>query len=154
MVALITLVLGVQVYWSAYAIRYDFTHSYSGSYQVAEYIKANKLEDKKIFASGWKAIAIAPYFNDKILYNHNKNSDLRFWFWSNQNQTPVGFNESVLEAIESEKPDIVIFASDHIDPNTKIELDGYRLAAVFEGNICWKTGLYESDSFLVFSKVE
>ena len=150
--ALVTLVLAVQVYWSSYAIWNDFSYNYSGSYDLAQYIKENQLEDKKIFVSGWKSIAIQPYFDENIFYNLNDGSDLRFWFWSDSNRTVVGYNPAVVEAIQKEQPDVVVFASDHLEPDTNLELAGYRLAGVFEGNLFWKTGVYELDYYWVFLK--
>ncbi|MCA1636951.1 MAG: hypothetical protein LC768_01215, partial [Acidobacteria bacterium] len=37
---LVSIVLAVQVYWSTYTVRFDFYNNYSGSYKIAEYIKA------------------------------------------------------------------------------------------------------------------
>jgi hypothetical protein len=149
---LMTAVLGVQVYWSAYAAYNDFHHNYSGSFQVAEYIKANRLENRKIFASGWKSVAIQPYFNANIFYNYNNNSNMRIWFWSTQNQTEVGINPSIIGRIESEQPDVVVFASDHIDAGQPIEIQGYQFVDLFEGNLYWKTGIYEQNSYWVFRR--
>lgn len=151
--AMLTIVLAVQVYWSAYAIRYDLFQPYSGGYATAKYIKENGLENKRIFVSGWKSIAILPYFNENIFYNFNNGSKGRIWFWSITNQTPVGFYPQLVDTIQTEKPDAVIIASDHLEPNTRIELEGYR-PIVFAGNICWKTGIYESDSFYIFRKAD
>lgn len=152
--ALLTVVLGIQVYWAAIAARCDFYHSYSGSYEAARYIKENHLENQKIYGSGWKSIALSPYFDRKIFYNHNQNSDLRFWFWSFRNQTPVGFYADIINIIQNEQPNLVVIASDHVDENTAVELEGYRLAGFFEGNICWKSGSYESDSYWILRKTE
>jgi hypothetical protein len=152
--ALMTVVLCVQVYWSTVASVRDFYHSYSGSYQVARYIKENRLENQKIYVSGWKTIAIAPYFDRKIFYNLNQDSDLRFWLWSAQNQTPVGFNPYIIDIIKSEQPDLVIVASDHLNRDSSSELEGYQLTGFFEGNICWKSGIFEPDSYWIFRKVE
>jgi hypothetical protein len=149
---LLTVVLGVQVYWAAEAARRDLFDNYSGSYQVARYIKENKLEDQKIYASGWKSIAIAPYFDKKIFYNQNQNSSFRIWVWSTQNQSPVGFNLQIIDAVKRERPDVVIIASDHLDKNSVTGFEGYRLAAFFEGNIFWKGGIFEPDSYWLFRK--
>lgn len=151
--AMLTIVLAVQVYWSAYAIRFDLSQPYSGGYATAKYIKENGLENKRIFVSGWKSIAILPYFDHNIFYNHNNGSNQRIWFWSTANPTPVGYYPELVDLIKTEKPDAVIIASDHLEPNTKIELEGYH-PIVFEGSIWWKTQAYEPDSFYVFRKAD
>jgi hypothetical protein len=152
--ALITIVLATQIYWTAYAVSRDFYHNYSGSRQLAEYIKENDLENKQIFVSGWKSIAVLPYFDENIFYNLNNGSKLRFWLWSMNNPAPVGYHSEVVDSIQREQPDVVIFASDHMEPNTTIKLEGYRFVKAFEGNLYWKTGIYEPDSYWIFQKEE
>ncbi|MDQ4123529.1 MAG: hypothetical protein M3209_18995 [Acidobacteriota bacterium] len=151
---LMTVVLAVQVYWSVFVIRYDLNHNYSAGYEVAQYIKENQLEDKRLFLSGWKSLAILPYFEKNIFYNHNNGSKERFWFLSTRNPATYGAGPEVINRIENEQPDLAVFASDHMEPNTTIEIKGYRFVGAFEGNLCWKTGLFEPDTFWVFRKIE
>ena len=151
---LITIVLATQVYWSAFAIHHDIQNNYSGSYDLAGYIKENQLENQKIFASGWKSIAVQPYFDKNIFYNHNKGSGQRFWNWSNTNQTHLGANQQVLNTIQKDQPDIVIFASDHLEPEAITNLQGYRLERVFDGRLFWKTGVHEFNYYWLFRRAE
>jgi len=60
----------------------------------------------------------------------------------------------VVEAIEREQPDVVIFASDHTERGVTIHIEGYDLAGAFEGYLCWKTGIYEPDFYWIFRKQE
>lgn len=153
LVGLISAVLAVQIYWTICAASYDFSRNYSGGYAVAEFIKTNRLENKKIFASGWKSIAVLPYFEENIFYNHNDGANRRFWRWSaSENRTALGIGADVRQAIENKRPDIILIASDHIETNAVIEIEGYRLAEIFEGNLCWKTGIYEPDFYWIFYK--
>ena len=155
LLVLVSAVLAVQVYWSIFAVRYNFYHNYSASYVIAQYIKANNLENKKIFVSGWRSIAILPYFEENIFYNHNDGAKSRFWLWSaNENRTSLGADESVIETIENEQPDVVIFASDHIESGLVVEIEGYYFVGAFEGYMYWKTGIYEPDFYWVFRKKE
>lgn len=149
-VASVALVLAVQVYWCAHSVGYDLRRNYSGGLDAARHIRAEGLDRARLYVSGWKAIAILPYFERNIFANHNRGSGVRFWSWSTANVTMMGARPAVISRIERERPDAVIFASDHIDPLHVIEIDGYRLAATFDGNLCWKTGLYEPDSFKLF----
>lgn len=146
------IVLAVQVFWCAEALRYDLYQNYSGSYNLAKYIKANHLQNGKIYASGWRTISILPYFQQNIFYNHNNGSSHRFWNWSTNNVTPVGASPGILDTIECEQPDLVIFASDHIPSQEIIDLPGYRAVKFFSGYLCWKTGLIEPECYLVFRK--
>lgn len=151
---LIAVVLSVQIYWTAHVVRNDFFHNYSGGYEVAQAIKDNDLTDKRILMSGWKSISILPYFDKNIFYNLNENSGQRFWRWSIYNETFVGFHSALVERVRKDQPDVVIFASDHIEPNTTLELEGYVFAGEIKGNLFWKTGIYEPDTYWIFLKAE
>jgi hypothetical protein len=151
---LMIVVLGVQVYWSSYAAGNDFYHNYSGSRQVAQYIKANGLENRRIFSSGWKVVAIQPYFERNIFYNYNDNSKMRFWFWSIRNRTELGITPAIISRIESEQPDVLVFASDHIRLPRPPEINGYQFAGFFEGNLYWKAGIYEQNAYWLYRRRE
>lgn len=152
LILLIGAVLAVQIYWTAFAASYDFSRNYSGAFETAEFIKSNGLENKKIFASGWKSISVLPYFEANIFYNHNDGKE-RFWRWSaSENRTALGVGANVREAITNQQPDVVLIASDHLEPNAAVEIEGYRQVKIFEGNLCWKTGIYEPDSYRIFYK--
>jgi hypothetical protein len=151
---LITFVLATQVFWTLSVIRNDYYQSYSGSYELAEYIKGNQLEDRKIFISGWKSVAISPYFDRNIFYNLNNGAEERFWKWSDSNETPLGAFPEVVDSIQSEDPDIIIIASDHLDLNDLNKIEGYRPKAIFHGRLFWKTGFHELNSYWVFEKDE
>ena len=148
----VAVVLVVQIYWCINALTYDISHNYSASYSVAKYLKANKLDKEKIFVSGWKTISILPYFSRNIFSNHNNGSNHRFWNWSTHNVTSLGASKSVIDTIECLQPEVVIFASDHIRSKQIIELPGYKAVAFFKGYLCWKTGLNEAESYLIFKK--
>jgi hypothetical protein len=153
-VGCIGVVLTVQCFWSFISVSYDLKNNYSGSYGLARYIKRNNLEKEKIYVSGWRNISVLPYFSKNIFYNHNYGSNHRFWNWSVNNVTSIGATEKVIDTIECEQPDVVIFASDHIPSKYKIELPGYKAVAFFKGYLCWKTGLLEPECYLVFRKQE
>jgi hypothetical protein len=148
----IALVLATQVYWCINSLVYDLNNSYSGSKSLANYIKANQLQDQKIYVSGWRNISVLPYFSKNIFYNHNNGSNHRFWNWSTNNVTSVGATPPVLDTIGCEQPEVVIFASDHIPSRQLIELPGYKPVAFFKGYLCWKTGVIEPECYLVFRK--
>jgi hypothetical protein len=147
-------VLAVQFFWCIKSVAYDLSNSYSGSYTLARYIKRHNLDKEKIYVSGWRNISVLPYFSKNIFYNHNGGSNHRFWNWSVNNVTSVGATEKIIDTIECEQPDVVIFASDHIPSRYRIDLPGYKSVAFFKGYMCWKTGLLEPECYLVFRKEE
>ncbi|HEX8331405.1 MAG TPA: hypothetical protein VF622_02215, partial [Segetibacter sp.] len=148
----IAVVLLIQVYWTIQSFSYDLNKNYSGSYQVASYIKDNKLEDEKIFVTGWKSISVLPYFNKNIFYNLNNGSDKRFWFWSTYNKTELGFDSCVIEKVQKDQPNLVIVASHYIPRQKTIKFEGYKYVGLFKGFLCWKTRRYEPESYLLFRK--
>jgi hypothetical protein len=154
MLALLAIVLATQIYWAFYAVRSDFRQNYSGSKEIAEYIKENNLENRKIFVSGWKSAAIHPYFDKNIFYNYNEGAEKRFWIWTMANQTPLGADEQIFASIENEKPDVLIFAADHLDVNLIKEIKGYRYERAFEGYLYWKTGFHELNYYWLFRRNE
>jgi hypothetical protein len=147
-------VLAVQFFWCIKSVAYDLSNNYSGSYTLARYIKRHNLDKEKIYVSGWRNISVLPYFSKNIFYNHNNGSNHRFWNWSVNNVTSVGATEKIIDTIECEQPDVVIFASDHIPSRYRIDLPGYKSVAFFKGYMCWKTGLLEPECYLVFRKEE
>ena len=154
MVGTIGVVLAVQVYWCIDAMNYDLKYSYSGSYSLAKYLKAKGWDKEKIYISGWRNVSVLPYFENNIFYNLNNGSNHRFWNWSKYNKTSLGANVQVIDTIQCERPDVVIFASDHIPSQQKIYIPGYKAVAFFTGYLCWKTGVLEPECYLVFKKKE
>jgi hypothetical protein len=158
-VACMSVVLSVHIYWSIYVFRYDLHHDYSGSYAVARYIKANRLEDAKVYATGYKSAAIQPYFDDNIFDNYNGGAKPRFWLWSKQNgvtekdATEHGAVKDI-RLIKELRPDVVIFASAGFQPQKPVTIDGYRFVGSFNGQLWWKTKPYENESYLVFRNSE
>jgi hypothetical protein len=146
------IVLATQVYWTGHAAFKDYKYNYSGAYELSQFIKNNKLENKKLFVSGWKSLAIMPYFDENVFYNYNEGAKNRYWLWSIYNRNMLGAGQEVINRIEKEQPDFAVFASDHIDIYSEIRIPGYDLIQVFEGNLYWKTGLFEPDSFFVYRK--
>jgi hypothetical protein len=145
-------VLALQICWSFYAAGNDFFRSFSAAPEVAAYLKANDAENLKVFASGWKTVAIQPYFDKNVFDNFNEGSDKRFWIWTLSNQTPLGASSEVIDSIQKEQPDILVFASDHLDITAIKEIEGYRFEGVFEGYLYWKTGFHELNFYWVFRK--
>jgi hypothetical protein len=150
----VAVVLAIQVYWSIQSFSYDLNKNYSASSQVANYIKKNKLEDEKIFISGWKSISVLPYFEKNIFYNLNNGSGKRFWLWSTYNKTEVGVDSCMIERIQKDQPSVVIVASHYIPRDKTTKLEGYKYIGLFKGFLCWKTRKFEPESYLLFRKEE
>jgi len=142
-IASFLLVLGFQIYWSASASISDFHGTYSGGEGIAEYIKNNKLEDKKIYATSFWSTTVLPYFKENIFDNHNNGEKPSFWLWSPRNNRIEN-----IEAILKDQPDLIIIGR----PGELRELQGYKFVGIFEGNLYWKNRIKENNDFALFRK--
>lgn len=144
----------IHVYWSSYVFEYDYFYNYSASRDVADYIKENNLEGKKICATGFHSVSILPYFKENILSNYNNGQKKpSFWLWSTNNETARDTSE--LKDIIKMDPDLII-VSVKMEPleNCILNIPGYRRLPLFDGNICWKDVLYEKDAFVLYEKIK
>lgn len=154
-IILIVMVLSIQIYWSYNSFIFDRKHNYSASREAANFIKYNRLENKKIYISGFHTISILPYFSDNIFCNFNNQKKPCFWLWSGKNSI---YSEGYLDTGKYD-PDIIILGiknySDKIAgiENTWLpEIPGYKLLKLFSGNLYWKDKPFEKDSFAIYSK--
>jgi hypothetical protein len=143
------LVLSVHVYWSFNAVKNDFYGKYSGSYDVAQYIKANHLESKKIYATSFHSISILPYFDNNIFDNYNNKRNPSFWFWSKKNNMITD-----IETIIKDSPDLIIIGVKFHGQEKLPVIPKYIFVGMFDGNIFWKNRIFEKDSFALFRKME
>ncbi|HIE29454.1 TPA: hypothetical protein EYP66_19470 [Candidatus Poribacteria bacterium] len=144
-IASVLLVLGFQIFWAASASISDFHGTYSGGEGLAEYIKANKLEDKKIYATSFWSTTVLPYFDKNIFANRNNGEKPAFWFWRLNNRTTEN-----IEAILKDRPDLIIIGR----PGNLRGLQGYEFIDIFEGNLYWKNRIKEQNHFALFRKKE
>jgi len=139
----ILVVLGFQIFWAASSSISDFNGTYSGGEAVADYIKANDLEDKKIYATSFWSTAIPPYFDENIFDNHNNGEKPAFWFWSSRNRRIQD-----IDTMLKDQPDLIILGR----PNRR-ELPGYEFVGIFKGNLYWKNGIKENNDFGLFRRL-
>ena len=153
----ITLLLAGQIYWSYHTFMFDNKYNYSASRDVAEYIKNNNLENKKIYVTGFYSIAILPYFKDNIFCNFHNNEKPSFWLWSSKNNI---YSEPYLY-ISRYKPDYIIMGVKKyyrklvlLNQSMLPLVPGYKLVKCFDGGLFWKDSIYETDSYALYEKLE
>lgn len=146
---LLAVVMLVHIYWSANSYIYDYFNNYSASREIADYIKANKLQDKKICAVSFHSISILPYFNNNIFDNYNNGEKPSCWLWSTKNMMPKYVSE--INSVVRQKPDVIIIGVkfDTIE-ECSIKIPGYVQVRIFDGNIYWKDAVYEKDAFILY----
>ena len=74
--------IGFQCYWTAAAIRYDWSHAYSGSLAAAQYLRQTGLPPGGLYAIGYPSTAVQPYFPANIYSDFH---DGAYWDWSKRN---------------------------------------------------------------------
>jgi hypothetical protein len=153
------LVVVIHIGWSVLTIRCDLTGPYSGGRQAAAYIKANHLQSKTIFATGYHCVAILPYFQDNIFANLNGGTKPAFWWWSTNNpliqeRDWLGGNlPKIVAEIRGRRPEVVIWNQVGLR-EAGVSLGGHICVADCAGNFFWKGQCYPNDSFLILWRAD
>ena len=137
----------IQVFYSYNSGDYDYHNLYSASYQVAEYLKNNELEDKKIYALGYSTTAILPYFD----YNpfNNTKSGKTYCSWKKDDPDSM-----TIEEIKEDMPDVFVISNfrdyNYIGMLNRLESNKIYEKYTFVGNTYIKDDIYETESFYIF----
>ena len=135
----------IQVFYSYNSADYDYHNLYSASYQVAEYIKNNELESKKIYGLGYSTTAILPYF-EKNLFDNNKNS---YCSWKVDDPDTM-----TIEDIKNDMPDVFIISNfreyNYVSMLNRLESNKIYEKYTFVGNTYIKDDIYETESFYIY----
>jgi hypothetical protein len=151
LLAALAVVCVVQIDWTVRTARYDWSHRYTASRAVVQYLREQRLEDARIYATGYWAFAIQPYFAHNLFDNYRARAGPAHWDWSTRNPIVDGY-----VAILRAQPDLVILGVK--GPEQEIFLTsparffpGYR-PVVFRGAVYWKNRPLEWDAFVVYRR--
>ena len=137
----------IQISWTCISIKYDINNNYSGSKDVAKFLKENNYEEKVIYGLGYDITAILPYFDYNIF--RNQNSEKSFWFWSKEN----GYIQSQSEI--DRNGDIYVVQdfckNNYMNLMNELRELGYKQYN-FPGGLYTKNYIYETKGYLVFVK--
>ena len=140
-------ICGVQIYYSYISGSYDLTHTYSASYNVAEFIKNNNYEDKVIYGVGYSPTAIEPYFDKSIFAN--KKDGKGYYQWRTNNPDYMTIDE-----MKKNMPDIVIIAAfrdyNYISIVNRTESSNLYEKHYIEGATYVKDGVFENEGFNIY----
>lgn len=138
-----------QINWNIRTAVLDFNYPYSGSRQLASYIKRSGIENKRIFAFHWASFAVNPYFDRNIFANYKLPGDPSYWLWSRRNKTVQ--NPSTMEEL---KPDYIVLAVKipGSEEDASRVLKSYRMEAVFQGRMFWKGGALQPEVYVLFQR--
>jgi hypothetical protein len=145
--------IGFQCYWTAAAIRYDWSHAYSGSLAASQYLRQAGIPPGGLYAIGYPSVAIQPYFPANIYsdYHRGTYSGGAYWDWSKRNTAD---DPSALFASDRRETVLVGYKnlSEKQHWSDLLALLGYGLTQHFDGNTFWQTGVFESESFDLYRK--
>ncbi|MEO1088298.1 MAG: hypothetical protein AAFY88_29050, partial [Acidobacteriota bacterium] len=74
-----TLVFLQHCVWAYRTLSYDIQQPYSGSQEMASFIKLNGLDRQELYGIGFSTLALQPYFDDRVLDNYVTYDDFLFW---------------------------------------------------------------------------
>ncbi len=139
--------IGFQCYWTALAVRYDWTHPYSGSMAAAQYFHRNGLPSGGLYAIGYSTTAVQPYFPTNIY------SDFRsgYWDWSKANTA-----DDPAALFASGRRGMVFVGYKNVQEKQRwanlLGLLGYGPFQHFDGGTFWQTRVFELESYDLYRK--
>ncbi len=150
LLALIT-AIGFQGYWAASAIRYDWSHAYSGSLVAAQYLRQNGVPSGGLYAIGYPTTAIQPYFPSNIYSDFHEGASQAYWDWSKRNTA-----DDPAALFESDRRELVLVGYKASQEKKRwadpLALLGYRVIQHFDGNTFWQTAVFEYESYDLYGK--
>lgn len=154
----------VQIYWSIITIIPEIKYNYSAALDVVNYLEEIDYKNKRIYSSGYYAVAILPYFSDNIFYNDRGGTNYYRWSKNNKDWILSSNDEFLYQKQDEELPDIIIFYD-----NPEKEVYNYLIKKVslmkeykkmhFDGNRLYK-GIRDTaennnyEGYYVFERVK
>lgn len=143
--ALVALIaaIGIQCYWTAAALRYDWSHPYSGSMAAAQYLRQTGLPAGGLYAIGYPTVAVQPYFPSNIYSDYRGGA---YWDWSKRNtaQDPAAL-------FASKRRELVLVGYKDVLEKQRwaglLALLGYDVIRHFDGGTFWQTKVFELESY-------
>jgi hypothetical protein len=135
--------IGFQCYWTATAIRYDWSHAYSGSLAASQYLRQAAIASGEIYAIGYPSVAIQPYFPANIYSDYRGGA---YWDWSKQNAA-----DDPAALIASSRRELVLVGYKNLSERQHwgnfLALLGYSPLRQFDGGTFWQTHVFEFESY-------
>jgi hypothetical protein len=140
-------VAAIQADWAFRTACFDWTHVYSGSRDLAVYLKDKRLEGRRIFAKGFATFAVQPYFDRNLFANYRDGRMPAAFHWSVQNG--IGRDRKL---VWIGNPDLVVFSLKLSSLIPKRMSSDYRLVRIFHGDVYWKNRVIDTDAFALFER--
>ncbi len=137
-------VLGFHVYWGAVCSWHDVVYPYSAGPAACAYLLEHSIHERTIYAHGFSAVSVLPYFAENIFDNYNNKQNPSYFLWSTGNplQKP---RRTVCDA----EPEFVL-VSLKWKGDAGLECPRYELLRRFEARIFWKDAVLERASLYLY----
>jgi len=141
--------IGFQCYWTASAIRYDWTKAYSGSLAAAQYLRQTGLPPGGLYAIGYPTTALQPYFPANIYSDFHGGA---YWDWSKRNTA-----DDPAALFASDRRELVLVGYKSLAEKQHwadlLALLGYGLTRHFDGNTFWQARVFEFESYDLYRQI-
>ena len=140
--ALIALIaaLGIQCFWSAKAVAYDWNAPYSGSRAAAQSLRESS---SGLYAVGFGSVALQPYFRANIYSDYGSAG---YWGWSKRNTA-----NDPAALVASNQRELVLVSYKNVIEKQRwadlLGLLGYSQARHFDGATFWQTRVFEFEAY-------
>jgi hypothetical protein len=150
LVAIVPL-LALHVSWSARTFLYDVRSPYSGSRQLAAFLRDDpRARGAVVYGTGFASFAVMPYLEHNPFANYNDGKRPVYWPWSTRSSMLVDPG-----GIVARRPDLVVLT---IKFPGSIEqpahYPGYDVLALFPGHVWWKDAILEPDTYIVLERAD
>jgi hypothetical protein len=140
--------IGIQCYWTAAAIHYDWTHPYSGSLATADYFHQTGVPPGGLYAIGYPSTAVQPYFPASIFSNFDGHG---YWDWSQRN----GADDPAALVSSPGREQVLVGYKNSAEKqrwSDVLHLLGYSVIQHFDGGTFWQTHIFESESYDLYRR--
>ena len=143
--------IGFQCYWTASAIRYDWTHAYSGSLAAAQYLRETGIPAGGLYAIGYPSVSVQPYFPTNVYSDYRDGKNEAYWDWSKKN---TAIDPAALFASDRRELVVVSYKERYEKQHwgDLLALMGYGLTQHFDGGTFWQTRVFEFESYDLYRK--
>ncbi|MBA2609284.1 MAG: hypothetical protein H0U92_10120 [Actinobacteria bacterium] len=146
--AAMTIVVAVQLSWTAHSVHYDIKRPYSGAAATARYLKPIVAAGGRINTRSIESVSVQPYFKSNIFANYDRGRGGSYWWWSTRadlHPTP--------ELLITNHPDAIVYGDKQgglPEPLVRPAFPGYHVGAYLRGALFLKDRFFEQDGFWVF----
>ena len=149
----------IQIIWSYKNIALEINNTYSAGRDVAEYLKTREYEELDIYASGYYATAILPYFDNNIFNNDRGGESYYIWSFNNEDWNWASSEEYIYPDDIAVNSDIIILHINHMEEGYSTLIEKVRASnkykeTIYDGKAFFKGHIANSEGYYVFERID